>query len=116
MKKTFMLFGALVIMLNVATAQNCPFRIRTEVTPATCYNNGKVLVIPVDDAGNELTIVPESQFDENNPGNGLSGIKFCYKNLYSPTDTAEQCQYDPLMVLDTGTYVIHAEVFCFNPT
>lgn len=31
MKKTFMLFGALMLMLNVATAQNCPFRIRTEV-------------------------------------------------------------------------------------
>ena len=118
MKKVYLLL-VLVLMSICAWAQHiapCDFHIRTEVTAATCYNNGKVLVIPVDGEGNELTILPDSLFDENNPGHGLSGIKYCYKNLYSPTDTAEQCQYDPLLVLDTGTYVIHAEVLCFDPT
>ncbi len=118
MKKVYLLL-VLVLMSICAWAQYnapCDFHIRTEVTQATCYNNGKVLVVPVDGEGNELTILPDSLFDELNPGNGLSGIKYCYKNLYSPTDTAEQCQYDPLLVLDTGTYIIHAEVLCFDPT
>ena len=117
--KKFYLFLCLFLMSFCAWAQHvapCDFHIRTEVTAATCYNNGKVLVTPVDGAGNELTILPDSLFDENNPGHGLSGIKYCYKNLYSATDTAEQCQYDPLLVLDTGTYIIHAEVLCFDPT
>ena len=117
--KKFYLFLCFFLMSFCVLAQHvapCDFHIRTEVTTATCYNNGKVLVIPVDGEGNELTILPDSLFDENNPGHGLSGIKYCYKNLYSPTDTAEQCQYDPLLVLDTGTYIIHAEVLCFDPT
>lgn len=117
--KKFYLFLCLFLISFCAWAQHvapCDFHIRTEVTQATCYNNGKVLVTPIDGEGNELTILPDSLFDESNPGHGLSGIKFCNKNLYSTTDTAEQCQYDPLLVLDTGTYVIHAEVLCFDPT
>lgn len=55
MKKilTFLLMFQFLALTGVVYAQNCDFHIRTEVTQATCYNNGKVLIIPVDNDGNE---------------------------------------------------------------
>ena len=55
MKKIFMLFGALMLMLNVATAQDCPFRVKFEVIPASCYNNGMVTYAMTNSAGEVIT-------------------------------------------------------------
>ena len=58
MKKIFMFFVALMAMLNAATAQDCPFKVKFEVTPASCYNNGKVAYALVDASDNVLTSAP----------------------------------------------------------
>lgn len=58
MKKIFMLFGAVLFMLNQLFAQDCQFEVRMSVTPATCYNNGKVAYALVDGSGNVLTAAP----------------------------------------------------------
>ncbi len=53
-----MFFVALMAMLNAATAQDCPFKVKFEVTPASCYNNGKVAYALVDASDNVLTAAP----------------------------------------------------------
>ncbi len=119
MRKLYFVLGFMLCACYVMAQQSkpaCDFHIRTIVTDATCYNNGSVLVIPVDSLGNELTIVSNEEFDENNPGNGLHNVKYGYRNLYSTVDTADQWQFEPMLMMDTGTYVIRAEVICFDPT
>ena len=44
-----------MLMLNVATAQDCPFRVKFEVIPATCYNNGMVTYAMTNSAGEVIT-------------------------------------------------------------
>ncbi len=112
MKKIFMLFGALMIMLNVATAQDCPFSVKFEVIPATCYNNGKVAYALLDGAGHVLTALPA----------GLSEVRAYYiaegdtakhySGLYL-TDSvmAAQGGWDTLIV-DYGTYTVGLEAIC----
>ena len=53
-----MLFASLLVMLNMAFAQDCPFRVKMTVIPATCYNNGKVAYALVDANDNVLTTPP----------------------------------------------------------
>jgi len=112
MKKIFMLFGALMIMLSVATAQDCPFRVRFEVIPATCYNNGKVAYALLDGSGHVLTALPA----------GLSEVRAYYiaegdtakhySGLYL-TDSimAAHGGWDTLIV-DYGTYTVGLEAIC----
>ena len=54
MKKTSMIFGIMLIMLNMALAQDCTFKVKFEVIPATCYNNGKVAYALTDGSGRRI--------------------------------------------------------------
>ena len=107
-----MLFGALMLMLNVATAQDCPFRVKFEVIPASCYNNGKVAYALLDGSGHVLTALPA----------GLSEVRAYYiaegdtakhySGLYL-TDSimAAHGGWDTLIV-DYGTYTVGLEAIC----
>jgi len=103
-----------MIMLNVATAQDCPFRVKFEVIPATCYNNGKVAYALTDGSGHVLTSMPA----------GLSEVRAYYiaegdttkhySGLYL-TDSimAAHGGWDTLIV-DYGTYTIGVEALCWD--
>jgi len=107
-----MSLGVILLLLNIVNAQNCPFRVTFSVTPATCYNNGKVAYALTDESGNVLTHIPE----------GLSEIRAYYiaegdtakrySGLYL-TDSVMTAQggWDTLTV-DYGTYTIGLEAIC----
>ena len=112
MKKIFMLFGALMIMLNVATAQDCPFKVQFNVIPATCYNNGKVAYALTDGSGNVLTALPA----------GLSEVRAYYiaegdttkhySGLYLTDSIMGAHNGWDTLIVDYGTYTIGLEAIC----
>jgi len=58
MKRLFTIFGVLLILLNVANAQDCSFKMTKTVIPASCYNNGQVAYALTDGSGTVLTSAP----------------------------------------------------------
>ena len=115
MKKIFMLFGALMTILNAATAQNCPFRIRTEVTPATCYNNGMVTYAMTNSAGEVITSagsfteVRAYYIEQGDTAKHYSGryLVNAAGNMVYPNG------WDTLTI-DYGTYTIGVEALCWD--
>lgn len=105
MKKLLAILGLLVLFAGVMRAQDCPFKVKFTVTPATCYNNGKVAYALVDDAGEALTALPV----------GMEARIF-YK-IYE-SDSAHYGAYYPstggwdTLVIDYGEYWIGVEVMC----
>lgn len=53
-----MIFGVVMLMLNLAFSQTCPFKVTSTVIPASCFNNGKVAYALTDASGNVLTTPP----------------------------------------------------------
>lgn len=99
-----MLFGALLLLLAQAKAQDCPFKVQMNVIPATCYNNGMVAYTLVDDAGDPLSAAP----------NGIGDVRIYYK--LSEADSAQYGanwtgDWDTLLV-DYGTYIVGVEASC----
>ena len=114
MKKFYTLFLIVAFCLLGwrSVAQDCPFKVKFEVIPASCYNNGKVAYALLDESGNVLSTLPE----------GLSEIRAYYisegdtakhySGLYL-TDSvmAAQGGWDTLVV-DYGTYTVGLEAIC----
>ena len=115
MKKIFMLFGALMIMLNVATAQDCPFSVKFEVIPATCYNNGKVAYAMTNSSGEVITSagsfteVRAYYIEQGDTAKHYSGryLVNASGNMVYPNG------WDTLTV-DYGTYTIGVEALCWD--
>ena len=115
MKKIFMLFGALMLMLNVATAQDCPFRVKFEVIPATCYNNGKVAYAMTNSSGEVITSagsfteVRAYYIEQGDTAKHYSGryLVNASGNMVYPNG------WDTLTV-DYGTYTIGVEALCWD--
>ena len=106
MKKLLAILGLLVLFAGVLRAQDCPFKVKFTVTPATCYNNGKVAYALVDDAGEALTAIPP----------GLSDVRIYYK--ISEDDSAHYGAYYhstggwDTLTIDYGEYIIGVEAAC----
>ena len=115
MKKIFMLFGALMLMLNVATAQDCPFRVKFEVTPASCYNNGKVAYAMTNSSGEVITSagsfteVRAYYIEQGDTAKHYSGryLVNASGNMVYPNG------WDTLTV-DYGSYTIGVEALCWD--
>jgi hypothetical protein len=115
MKKIFMLFGALMIMLNVAKAQDCPFSVKFEVIPATCYNNGKVAYAMTNSSGEVITSagsfteVRAYYIEQGDTAKHYSGryLVNASGNMVYPNG------WDTLTV-DYGTYTIGVEALCWD--
>ena len=107
-----MLFMAMLMMLNMAIAQDCPFRVRMTVTPATCYNNGKVAYALTDASGNVLTALPADLSEVRAYYIAEGDTTKHYSGLYL-TDSimAAQNGWDTLIV-DYGTYTVGLEAIC----
>ena len=107
-----MIFGIMLIMLNMALAQDCTFKVKFEVIPATCYNNGKVAYALTDGSGNVLTTMPADLSDvrayyieEGDTTKHYSGIYLTNAVM------AAQNGWDTLTI-DYGTYTIGVEGIC----
>ena len=100
----------LVSMFCMATyAQNCPFKVRFEKTDATCFNNGQVEFILLDDNDNEIAIdqTTRKPVDENI---NLMNIKYYYRNMGDTTT-----HYTPSNIISTfeaGQYVVGVQAVC----
>ena len=73
-------------MFCMATyAQNCPFKVRFEKTDATCFNNGQVEFILLDDNDNEIEIDQETRKPVDDENINLMNIKYYYRNMGDTT-------------------------------
>ena len=94
------------LLVSVAAyAQNCTFKVKFTVTPASCYNNGKVAYALFDTAGN----VVSSPADV-----GLESVRIYYKE--NEGDTIKYGNFytggwDTLMV-DYGRYIVGVKGIC----
>lgn len=122
MRRFFIVLGVLLFLLNITKAQECPLRVRFNVTPATCYNNGKVAYALTDASGNILTTAV---------GTGLSEVRIYYKANetdsahYSGSYLVGQRGITPdgqmlstsgwdTLTIDYGTYIIGVEALCWD--
>ena len=100
----------LVSMFCMATyAQNCPFKVRFEKTDATCYNNGQVEFILLDDNDNEIVIDQTTRKPVDESIN-LMNIKYYYRNMGDTTT-----HYTPSNIISTfeaGQYVVGVQAVC----
>lgn len=104
MRKTVTILMFLLVSV-AAYAQNCTFKVKFTVTPASCYNNGKVAYALFDTAGN----VVSSPADV-----GLESVRIHYKE--NEGDTTKYGNFytggwDTLMV-DYGRYIVGVEGLC----
>ena len=110
-----MLLGAILFMLSQLAAQECPFRVKVNVIPATCYNNGMVAYALVDADDNVLTTVPA----------GLREVRAYYimpddsvKHytagflVNSAGEMTSAIGWDTLTDIDHGDYTIGVEAMC----
>ena len=105
MKKLITLFGVMMMLAGTAFAQNCNFKVKFKVTPASCPNNGKVHYALVDANDNPVTI-PATM--------GLDSVRIYYK--VSEGDSAHYSYFytggwDSMMI-DHGNYIIGVEGIC----
>ena len=110
-----MLFGALMTILNAATAQNCPFRIRTEVTPATCYNNGMVTYAMTNSAGDVITSA--GSFTEMRAyyiEQGDTAKHYSGRYLVNAAGNMVYPNGWDTLTIDYGTYTIGVEALCWD--
>jgi hypothetical protein len=116
MKKISMLFGAILIMLNMVFAQDCaPFRVKMTVIPATCYNNGKVAYALVDANGDVITNASGLNFAEVRAYYIEQGDTVKHRTGLGLVNTAGNMipasGWDTLTI-DYGTYTIGVEGIC----
>ncbi len=115
MKKIFMLFGALMLMLNVATAQDCPFRVKFEVIPASCYNNGMVTYAMTNSAGEVITSagsftdVRAYYIEQGDTTKHYSG-----RYLVDASGNMNYLSGWDTLTVDYGTYTIGVEALCWD--
>ncbi len=100
----------LVSMFCMATyAQNCPFKVRFEKTDATCFNNGQVEFILLDDNDNEIEIDLTNRKPVETSIN-LMNIKYYYRNMGDTTT-----HYTPSNIISSfepGQYVVGVQAIC----
>lgn len=103
MKKTVAIL-TLMLMVVVSYAQDCHFKVAFSVTPATCYNNGKVAFALFDTNG-----VAVSSGDDV----GIEEVRIYWK--VNEDDTANHEYYRggwDTLVIDYGSYIIGVEGIC----
>ncbi len=115
MRKFFTILTLLSAFTLAATAQVCPFKVKFEVIPATCYNNGKVVYSIVDASGNVVT---------DATGLNLSEVRAYYSEV---GDTVKHrtglglidldghfipANGRDTLLIDYGTYTIGVEGIC----
>ena len=97
-------------MFCMATyAQNCPFKVRFEKTDATCFNNGRVEFILLDDNDNEIEIDLTNRKPVETSIN-LMNIKYYYRNMGDTTT-----HYTPSNIISSfepGQYVVGVQAIC----
>lgn len=105
----FFLFA--ISLLSAQTGPKCDFHIRAVMEKATCWNNAKVTITVVDGDGNPLYVAPTAT--DPNPYNNLSSARFGYLKINGDAeDTVVSWSNDNVMRLDSGLYVVMAEVLC----
>lgn len=107
MKRLLTIFGLLVLFAGVLRAQDCPFKVKFTVTPATCYNNGKVAYALVDDAGEVLTTVPAD----------LSRVRIYFKESVTDSAHFKSTYYNggwDTLVIEPGSWIIGVEALCYG--
>ena len=104
MKKFLLFFGLLLLFTTSLKAQECYFKVGFTVTPATCYNNGKVAFALFDTNG-----VAVSSGDDV----GIEEVRIYWK--VNEDDTANHEYYRggwDTLVIDYGSYIIGVEGIC----
>ena len=105
MKKLITLLGMIWLMWGAASAQNCNLKVQFTITPASCYNNGKVAYALFDADNNIVTSASEL---------GLHDVRIYYK--VNEGDSAHYGHFYTggwdTLTIDFGTYVIGVEGLC----
>ncbi len=111
MKKLYFAFFFLFSfsLLSAQSGPKCDFHIRSVVDEATCWNSGTVTITAVDGSNNPLYIAPTTA--DPNPYNNLSTIKYGYRKISVAGDTVHWSN-DNVLSLDSGRYMVMAEVLC----
>ena len=111
MKKLYFAFFFLFSfsLLSAQSGPKCDFHIRSVVDEATCWNSGTVTITAVDGSNNPLYIAPTTA--DPNPYNNLSTIKYGYRKISVAGDTVHWSN-DNILSLDSGRYMVMAEVLC----
>jgi len=105
MKKLFTLLGIMLCLAGLVSAQDCGFKVKFEVIPASCYNNGKVAYALLDANGNPIS---------DASAYGLEDIRIYFK--VNAHDSASYGDYYAggwdTLVIDYGNYIIGVEAAC----
>ena len=111
MKKLYFAFFFLFSfsLLSAQSGPKCDFHIRSVVDEASCWNSGTVTITAVDGNNNPLYIAPTTA--DPNPYNNLSTIKYGYRKISVAGDTVHWSN-DNVLSLDSGRYMVMAEVLC----
>lgn len=106
MKRLITIFAVIALFVSALSAQNCNLKVKFEIIPATCYNNGKVAYALVNDADEVYNTIPSN----------LSQVRIYYKvneedsaHYHAPSTGG----WDTLVV-DYGTYIVGVEALCNN--
>ena len=105
----------LTMLLFAANAQTCPFKVRLEVIPASCYNNGKVAYALVDASGNVITDVSGLNLadvrayyiEEGDTAKHRTGL-----GLIDATGNLIPASGWDTLTINYGTYIIGVEGIC----
>ena len=105
MKKLFTLLGIMLCLAGLVSAQDCGFKVKFEVIPASCYNNGKVAYALLDANGNPIL---------NAATMNLGDVRIYYK--VNEEDSIHYGHYYTggwdTLVMDYGSYIIGVEGSC----
>lgn len=107
MRKTVTILMFLLVSV-AAYAQNCTFKVKFTVTPASCYNNGKVAYALFDTNGNVVANAAALA------ALGLEQVRIYYKENEGDTTKFGNFYrggWDTLMV-DYGRYIVGVEGLC----
>lgn len=107
MKKTITL--VLLIFAGMSIwAQDCNFKVRFTVTPATCYNNGKVAYALIGENGEPVSDAAE-----------IASLRLSQVRIYHKANISDTSNYSPYytggwdtLVIDHGTHIIGVEGLC----
>ena len=107
MRKTVTILMFLLVSV-AAYAQNCTFKVKFTVTPASCYNNGKVAYALFDTNGNVVANTSALA------ALGLEQVRIYYKN--NVDDTAHHGNFYTggwdTLIINYGEYIIGVEGLC----
>lgn len=105
MKKLITLLGMIWLMWGVASAQDCNLKVQFTITPASCYNNGKVAYALLDADDNIVASASDL---------GLHDVRIYYK--VNEGDSAHYGHFYTggwdTLTIDFGTYIIGVEGLC----